>query len=70
MRHAEHFIAFFPKKFNEFNNTGAQMLDSILSYDIQIICNHVYGMEMSIFCHIYRFFTTSLINSFKQEHQY
>ena len=33
------------QKFNKFNNIGAQMLDSILSYDLKTNCKSHYCME-------------------------
>ena len=51
MRLVEHFIS-YRNKFNIFNNTSAQMLDSILSYDVKIIfkahfrCNNVISLSL------------------------
>ena len=37
MRGLQSILSLFRNEFNNFNNTGAQMLDSVLSYDIKII---------------------------------
>ena len=46
-------LSIFHNKFNKFNNTGARMLDSILSHDIKIILKCIFGMKTSILCHFF-----------------
>ena len=44
----------FRNKFNKFNNTGAQMLDSIYDMTIKLIKDHIFGVITSRFCHLLR----------------
>ena len=44
----------FRNKFNKFNNTRAQMLDSIYQMTLQLIKNRVFGLKTSRFCHLIR----------------
>ena len=44
------FLLLVQNKFNKFNNTGAQMLDSI--YQMTLIKNHIFGVKTSRFCHL------------------
>ena len=53
MRLAEHFISFFRNKFNKFNNTVAQMLDSIYHMTIKLFRNYDFCVKTLRFCHIY-----------------
>ena len=39
----------FPNKFNKFNNTGAQMLDSIYHRTSKLNKNRILGVKMSVF---------------------
>ena len=47
MRGLPSILLLFPNKFNKFNNTGAQMLDSIdqIKYDIKTILNLIFGVK-------------------------
>ena len=52
MRLVEHFIS-FPQRnndFNKFNNTGAQMLDSIYHMTLKSFSNHILDMTTVGFC--------------------
>ena len=44
-------LSLFRNLFYKFNNTGAQMLDSI-HHDIKLFWNHIFGMETLAFCHM------------------
>ena len=48
-------LTLFRNKFNKFNNTGAQMIDSIYHtcMTFKLFCNHVFRVETSRFCQIY-----------------
>ena len=51
-RLAEHFIAFC-NEFNKFNNTGAQMLDSIYHLTLKLNLISYYFREKTLgFCHM------------------
>ena len=39
-------------KFNEFNNTGAQMLDSVYHLTLKLFQNHFFGVKTLRFCHM------------------
>ena len=39
----------FLKKYNKFQNTGAQMLDSIYHITLKLFCSHVFGVKTSTF---------------------
>ena len=39
------FYLFFRNEFNKFNNTGARLLDSSLSYDIKITLKSISGVK-------------------------
>ena len=41
-------------EFYKFNNTGAQMLDSVYHMTFELLKNCVFGVKTSIFCHILR----------------
>ena len=41
------------REFNKYNNTGARMLDSIYHMALTLLCNRIFGVQKSIFCHIY-----------------
>ena len=41
-------LSLFSNNFNKFNNTGAQMLDSIFLM-LKLFCNCIFGVRMSIF---------------------
>ena len=38
-------LPLFHNKFNKFNNTGAQMLDSIYHMILQLLKNHIFGVK-------------------------
>ena len=44
----------FRNQFNKFNNTGAQMLNSIYHMTLKLIKNRILGVKTSRFCHILR----------------
>ena len=44
----------FPNKFNKFNNTGAQMLDSFNHMALKQLKNHIFSVKTSKFCHLLR----------------
>ena len=43
---------FFRNEFNEINNTGARMLDSIYHMILKLMKNCIFVVQMSRFCHI------------------
>ena len=43
----------FCNEFSKFNNTGAQMLDSIYHMTLRLIKNHFFGVKTSRFCLFY-----------------
>ena len=45
-------LLLFHNKFNKFNNTGAQMLDSIHHMTLKLIKHSIFGMKTSRFCHL------------------
>ena len=47
-------LSLFRNKFNRFNNTGAQMLDSIYQMTLKLLKNHIFGVKTSRFCHLLR----------------
>ena len=38
-------LSLFPNKFNKFNSTGAQMLDSIYHMILTLLKNHIFSMS-------------------------
>ena len=44
----------FRHEFNKFNNTRAQMLDSIYHMTLKLIKNHIFGVKLSRFYHLLR----------------
>ena len=48
----EHFNT-FSQQFNKFNNTGAQMIDSVYHITFKLFCYPVFRVETSRFCQIY-----------------
>ena len=40
-------LSLFCYKFDKFNNTGAQMLDSVYHMTLKLIKNHIFGVKMS-----------------------
>ena len=52
MRGLPSILSLFRKEFNEFNNTEAQMLDSIYHMTFKLLKNHIFGMKTSGFCHL------------------
>ena len=51
MRGLSSILSFFCSDFNKFNNTVAQMLDSIYHITLKIHNNHIFGVKTSRFCH-------------------
>ena len=47
-------LSLFHDKFNEFNNTGTRMLDSIYHMVLKLIKNHILGVKTSRFWHLLR----------------
>ena len=47
-------LLLFLNKFNNFNNTGARMLDSIYHMTLKLIKNCISGVKTSRFCHLLR----------------
>ena len=47
-------LALFCNKFNKFNNTGAQMSDSIYHMTLKLLINHIFGVKKSRLCHLIR----------------
>ena len=45
-------LSLFPNKLNEFNNTGALMLDSIYHRTLELLKNHIFGMKTSKGYHV------------------
>ena len=53
MRGLPRILSLFCNEFNKFNNTGAQMLDSIFYHmTLKLLKNRIFGMETSRFCHL------------------
>ena len=52
MRGLPSVLSFFHNEFNKFNNTGAQMLDSIYHLTLKFIKNRFFGVKKSRFCHL------------------
>ena len=40
-------LSLFSNEFNKFNNTGAQMLDSIYHMTLKLMKNHIFGVRTS-----------------------
>ena len=53
MRGLPSILFFFGNKFNQFNNTRAQMLDSLYHMPLKSLKNHILGMKTPKFCHLY-----------------
>ena len=51
MRGLPSILSLFRNKFNKFNNTGAQMLDSIYHMTLKLFSNHIVGVKAFGFCH-------------------
>ena len=45
MRGLPSILSLFHSKFNKFNNTWAQMLDSIYHMTLELFCNHIFGVK-------------------------
>ena len=45
-------LSFYRNEFNKFNNTGAQMLDSVYHMTLKLLKNHIFGVKRSRFCHL------------------
>ena len=53
MRGLRSILSLFCNKFNKFNNTGAQMLDSIYYMTLKLMENHFFfGVNTSSVCHL------------------
>ena len=52
MRGLQNILSLFHNEHNKFNNTGAQMLDSIYHMTIKLLKNHILGVKMSRFCQL------------------
>ena len=50
MRGFSSILMLFRNEFDKFNNTGAQILDSI--YPMTLIINRIFGVKTSRFCHL------------------
>ena len=49
-------------EFNKFNNTGAQMLDSIYHMTLKLVKNHIFGVKTSRFSHLWSRFSHQRYN--------
>ena len=47
-------LLLFRSDFNKFNNTGAQILDSVYHMTLKLIKNLIWGVKMSRLCHLLR----------------
>ena len=47
-------LSLFCNSLNKFNNTGAQMLDSIYHMTLKLLIHHILGVKTSRFCHLLR----------------
>ena len=47
-------LSLFCNEFDKFNNTGAQMLDSIYNMTLKLFSNHTFGVKASRFCNLLR----------------
>ena len=54
MRGLPSILSFFRNEFDKFNNTGAQMLDSIDHMTLKLIKNDIFGVKTSRCCHLER----------------
>ena len=54
MRGLPSILSLFCNKFNKFNNTRARLLSSIYHITLKITQNHIFGLKLSIFCHLLR----------------
>ena len=52
MRGLPNILSLFRNEFNKFNNTRAQMLDSIYHMTFKLLKNRIFGVKTSIFCHL------------------
>ena len=52
MRGLPNILSLFCNEFNKFNNTRAQMLDSIYHMTFKLLKNRIFGVKTSIFCHL------------------
>ena len=46
-------LSLFRNKFNKFNNTRAQKLDSIYHTTLKLLKNHIFGVKTSRYYHFY-----------------
>ena len=61
MRGMLRILSLFRNEFNKFNNTGAQMLDSIYHMTLKLIKSHIFRVKTSRFCHLLRKFKLYVI---------
>ena len=54
-------LSLFRNESNKFNNTGAQMLDSIYHMALKLIKNHIFGVKTLRFGHLLCTFTMDVI---------
>ena len=54
MRGLPSILSLFRNEFYKFNNTGAQMLDSIYHMTFKLLENHIFGVKTSRMCHLLR----------------
>ena len=52
MRGLPNILSLFCNEFNEFNNTGARMLDSIYHMTLKLLEYHIFGVKSSRFYHL------------------
>ena len=52
MRGLPSILSLFRNEFNKFNNTGAQMLDSIYHMTLTLFLFHIFRVKTLGFCHI------------------
>ena len=63
MRGLPSILSLFCIKFNKFNYTRAQMLDSIYHRTLTLLKNHIFGIKMPAFCHVFRNVRMNVITS-------
>ena len=54
MRGLSGILLLFRNEFNDFNYTGARMLDSIYHMTLKLTKTPIFGMKTSRFCHLLR----------------
>ena len=53
MRGLPSVLSLFRNKLDKFNNTAAWMLDSIYHMTLELFWNHIFGVKMLGFCHVW-----------------